>query len=69
MILSPLLLPLGIELAVQYLGGIEGLPIYLVLSLVECAAVACIYGLLLGWQGSTLHAREQRILEIVTKAE
>jgi hypothetical protein len=69
MILSPLLLPLGIELAVQYLGGIEGLPIYLVLALVECAAVVCIYGLLLGWQGSTLHAREQRILEIVTKAE
>jgi len=70
MTLSPTLLPLGIELLVENLGGVEGIPICLILSLVECLAVVCVYRLFLTWQGSFLQAREQRILEIVTtKAE
>jgi hypothetical protein len=70
MIMAPLLLPFGIELLVQYVGGVEGLPIYLGLSIAACVVVVWIYRLFLTWQGGFLQAREQRILEIVTtKAE
>ena len=61
------LLPLGIEaVLVGLLGWPAGVPIYLVLSLAECAVVVVIYRLALDWQGGLLQAREQRILEIVT---
>jgi ABC-2 type transport system permease protein len=66
MTLAPMVLPLGIEFLIQYFAGIEGIPICLVLSLLECAAVLGIYRLFLGWQGEVLQSREQRILQIVT---
>jgi len=66
--LAPTLLPLAVELACEpWLGGV---PICLILSVLECAAVIWLYHRLLDWQGDLLQAREQRILEIVTaKAE
>src|SRR5205814_1170385 len=68
--LLPTLLPLGIELGLWALGWVEGVPIYLVLSLAECAGVAWLYRLVLGWQGRVLLAQEQRILNVVaTRAE
>jgi hypothetical protein len=68
--LVPTLLPLGAEFVLARLGWVQGAPICLVLSLVECVAVVYLYRLVLTWQGDVLHAREQRILEIVTtKAE
>jgi hypothetical protein len=70
LVLAPLALPVGVEFLVESLGGMKGLPICLVLSLLECGVVVLIYWLVLGWQGDLLHAREQKILEVVTtKAE
>jgi ABC-2 type transport system permease protein len=59
-------LPLGAEVVLSLLGWTAGVPIGLLLSLVECAAVVFIYRLSLDWQGDLLQAREQRILETVT---
>src|SRR5207253_1844354 len=68
--LVPVLLPLGVELALAQLGWLHGVPMDLLLSLAECAAVAALYRLVLSWQGDTLQARELKILEAVTaKAE
>jgi hypothetical protein len=60
-------LPAGIEALLHSLGWGAQLPIYLVLSLAECAAVAVIYFFSLIWFGGLLQAREQTILECVTK--
>src|SRR5262249_11089290 len=70
MVLAPTLLPLGVEQIVEWLASVQGLPIFLGLSLLECIAVVCLYRLVLSWEGELLHIREQKILEIVTtKAE
>jgi ABC-2 type transport system permease protein len=66
LILGPTLLPWGIEFALEELGAVKGVPIYLVLSLLECAVVVWLYRLVLTWQGDILQGREQKILEIVT---
>jgi hypothetical protein len=69
-VMAPMLLPLGIELALEALGWVEGVPVCLLLSVVECVVVVGLYRLVLTWQGGWLQAREQKILEIVTtKAE
>jgi hypothetical protein len=68
--LAPTLIPLGVARLIEALGWLPGVPVCLILSLVECVAVVYLYRLVLGWQGAWLHAREQRILEVVTsKAE
>jgi len=68
--LAPTLLPLAVELGLDALGAPPGLPIYLLLTIVEDAAVIFLYRLVLRWQGEFLQAREQRILEVVAaKAE
>jgi hypothetical protein len=68
--LAPTLLPLGVALLLDSLGWVQGIPVCLVLSLVECVTVVYIYRLLLNWQGGLLQAREQWILETVAaKAE
>jgi hypothetical protein len=71
MILFPLgealtLIPLGTELVMGLVGWNSRLPIFLVLSLAECAAILGIYHVSLNWQGGLLQAREQAILESVT---
>jgi hypothetical protein len=62
----PTLLPLGIEAGAEQLGWTTHVPIFLLLSLVECAVIVWLYRLVLDWQGDLLQRREQRILEIVT---
>jgi hypothetical protein len=64
----PTLVPLGLEALMEQLGWTSGVPIFLLLALVECAAIALIYRWVLGWQGGLLHRREQQILQTVTKA-
>jgi ABC-2 type transport system permease protein len=64
---SPALLPLGIEALSNFMGWTAGLPIYLLLCLVECAVVAVIYYFSLIWLGDLFQAREQKILDSVTK--
>lgn len=63
---APLLLPLGIEAALEGVGWTTRIPICLLLTLLECAVVIALYRFLLNWQGGLLQAREQKILEIVT---
>jgi hypothetical protein len=63
---APTLLPMGIEAGLASLGWGADLPVFLVLSVVECAAVAALYRLLLSWEGDLLARREQQILECVT---
>jgi len=66
LIFLPMLLPLGVEFALEELADVRGIPICLLLSLVECAAFVLIYRVVLGWEGSLLQAREKKILELVT---
>ncbi len=65
----PTLLPLGIEALIKSQGWIEQVPVYLILSLLQCAVVVLIYRLLLSWQGGLFQSREQQIVEIVTNRE
>jgi ABC-2 type transport system permease protein len=60
------LLPLGIEALLKFLGWTRGAPIYLVLSLAECAVIVILYHFSLVWLGGLFQAREQGILESVT---
>jgi len=63
---APTFLPLGIEAGLVHLGWSQQLPIFLVLSVVECALVVAVYLVLLNWEGGLLAAREKKILECVT---
>lgn len=60
------LVPLGAELLLAEVGGVRGVPVALVLSLVLLAAAAFGYRKALTWEGDWLAAREQAILEVVT---
>jgi hypothetical protein len=62
---APTLLPLGIEAGLRFWGKGNGVPIYLLLSLVQVALAALIYYFSLIWLGSLLQSREQKILEQV----
>jgi ABC-2 type transport system permease protein len=59
------LLPLGIEAALRAYGLAGNVPVCLLLTLVESVAILLLYYLSLGWLGSLLQSREQRILETV----
>jgi ABC-2 type transport system permease protein len=65
-VLSPALLPLGIEAALEALVDTRGFPVCLVLALLECVLVVYLYQFVLTWQGGVLQAREVRILGVVT---
>jgi ABC-2 type transport system permease protein len=68
--LAPTLVPLGIEAALEAFDWSFGMPICLVLTALECAAIIGLYRVVITWEGRLLQAREQKILEIVvTKAE
>lgn len=70
MVMGPTLLPLAFEALSEGLGWTQGIPIYLLLSILECLAVILAYRLLLHWEGLWLQSREQKIIEVVTtKAE
>jgi ABC-2 type transport system permease protein len=69
-VLAPTLLPLGIEFALEALELVQGMPVCLALTMLECAATMYVYRFVLTWQSNLLQAREQSILETVTtKAE
>jgi ABC-2 type transport system permease protein len=64
---APTLLPLGTEAGMRFLGWGENIPICLIISLAELAVVVVLYYLSLVLLGDLLQAREQKILECVTK--
>src|ERR1019366_9228055 len=68
--MTPTLIPWAIAAGLEWLQLSGGMPICVVLSLPECAAIAVVYRFVLTWQARLLEGREQPILEIVTtKAE
>ncbi|MFX9551978.1 hypothetical protein ABTO49_20510, partial [Acinetobacter baumannii] len=62
----PVLVPYGLEVLLDQLDVVKGVPISLPLSLVVLAAVALVYRQVIRWQGDWLATREQKILEVVT---
>jgi hypothetical protein len=68
-LLAPTLLPVGIDWAVHEVGGLPGIPLDFLLSLLECVGVFYLYGLILRLQGDWLQAREQQILQTVMTRE
>jgi hypothetical protein len=66
MTMSPTLLPLGIDFALDELGWRHGVPVALLLSILLCVGVILLYRKMLDWQGQALQAREKKILETVT---
>lgn len=67
--LTPALLPLGIELGMEALGWVEGVPVALGLSLLGLGLVGLVYHQVLSWQGQLLQSRERKILEVVARPE
>lgn len=65
---APTLMPLGVEMFLRFMGWTAGVPVYLLLCLIECAVVIVVYHFSLIWLGDLLQAREQKILESVTRA-
>jgi hypothetical protein len=68
-VLGLTLLPLGVQLLVETLDWVHGLPICLLLALAECAGIVFLYRAALTWQGQVLEEREQLILERVATKE
>jgi hypothetical protein len=66
LLLLPLLVPLGLETVLEQLHVVEGVPIYLPLSLLLAAGVVVLYRAALNWEGNLLQYREKKILEVVT---
>jgi ABC-2 type transport system permease protein len=64
--LVPVVAPYGLEVLLDQLDVVKGVPIALPLSLVVLALVALLYRWVVGREGALLAAREQRILEVVT---
>jgi hypothetical protein len=65
-ILMPVLLPLGAEYLLVWLGWPRGIPLFLILSALECVAVVYLYRWVVAWQGRALQSSEKRILKTVT---
>jgi hypothetical protein len=68
-VLAFTLIPLGIDLVVEEMGGLHRIPLDFLLSLLMCVGIIYLYGLILRLQGDWLHAREEQILQIVTTRE
>jgi hypothetical protein len=64
--LAPTLVPLAAEAVLGRAGFAGWVPVYLILSVLECAVVVLLYHLLLTPQGDWLQARERKILQTVT---
>lgn len=64
--LVPTAIPLGLDLWLDYLGWRSFVPIYLILSVLECIIGVWIYKRIVSAQGRLLVRREQRILSAVT---
>ncbi|MCA9119004.1 MAG: hypothetical protein H6822_16955 [Planctomycetaceae bacterium] len=65
--LLPATSALGIELLFAFVTDVNGVPIYLLISLVEAVLVVWFYLVVLEWQGRWLQQREPRILEILAR--
>ena len=64
--LLPVLAPYGLEVLLDELDVVKGVPISLAGSLLMLGLALLMYRWVLRWQGDWLMAREQKILEVVT---
>jgi hypothetical protein len=62
----PIMVPYGLEVLLDQLDVVKGVPISLPLSFVVLLAVSLLYRQVIRWQGDWLATREQKILEVVT---
>jgi ABC-2 type transport system permease protein len=70
LVLSPTLIPLGIEFLLSWSKPDTWVPAYLMLAVGECALMLWLYPRILSSEGDLLERRERKILEVVTtKAE
>jgi hypothetical protein len=60
------MIPLGLEFLLHWLGRYTGVPVFLLLSILEVIGVAWLYSEVLNSQGRLLQSRELKILEVVT---
>src|SRR5262249_42925820 len=65
-VLAPMLIPLGVQTLLRSLGHMQSVPVCLLLTLVDAAAIGLLYYFGLKWEGELLQTREQMILEVVT---
>ena len=69
-ILGPATVPYGIEFLVEKLADVKGLPICLVLSLIEAGLMLLLYHFVVQWEGVYLQYREKQILDtVMSKSE
>lgn len=64
--LVPILSPYGLEVLLDQLNVVKGVPISLPLSLIVLVLIALLYRWVLRLEGTLLTAREQKVLEVVT---
>ena len=67
LLVSPLLIPYGVDCLFQWQGWLPGIPVYFLLHGAGLVAVFFFYRRTIRFQGARLQAREQRILEVLTK--
>jgi len=63
----PAVLALSAEQLASVFGGIDGVPLYLLLTFIELPFALWFYSKMLNLQGRHLQEREQAILEVITK--
>jgi ABC-2 type transport system permease protein len=63
----PAAFALAAELLASKFGGIQGIPIYLLLTLIQLPIALWFYNKMLYLQGRHLQDREQAILEVISK--
>lgn len=69
-ILTPAVVPIALQIFLDWLEVSHGIPVGLLLAVLECVLAGLLYRVVLTWEGAMLQAREQKILEVVaTRAE
>jgi ABC-2 type transport system permease protein len=64
---APILIPYGLEVLLDQTDVVHGLPISLVGSVLVLGLVVVVYRAVIRVEGAMLHAREQKVLEVVTQ--
>jgi len=65
MALAPSMIPLALEFGVHWMGWYPGIPVFLMLSILETIGIVFLYSWILDREGRLLQSRELRILEVV----
>jgi hypothetical protein len=69
LVVVPVMAPLGLEFLLEELDSLHGVPLALLVVLLEGVAVVYLYRFVLRWEGRLLQSQEQKILGTVTTRE